>query len=43
MVKKGEIKNIGEALKSGLPLRETEVIDILLPDIDDEVIDVNMV
>ena len=43
MVKNGEIKNIGEALKSGLPLRETEVIDILLTDIDDEVIDVNMV
>jgi small subunit ribosomal protein S5 len=32
-----------DALETGLPLREPEVVDLLLPDIQDEVIDVNMV
>jgi small subunit ribosomal protein S5 len=43
MVKNGEITNMSDALKSGLPIRESEIIDLLLPDVDDEVIDVNMV
>ena len=43
MVKKGEIKTMSDALRSGLPLREPEIADLLLTDIDDEVIDVNMV
>lgn len=43
MVKGGQITTISDALKTGLPLREPEVIDVLLPEIDDEVIDVNMV
>jgi len=43
MVKSGEIKTMGEALRSGLRVREPEIADILLPNIEDEVIDVNMV
>jgi small subunit ribosomal protein S5 len=39
----GEIKTMSEALHSGLPLRETEIVDILLPGLEDEVLDVNMV
>jgi small subunit ribosomal protein S5 len=43
MVKTGEITNMSDALKTGLPLRESEIVDILLPDVADEVIDVKMV
>ncbi len=43
MVKSGQITNISDVLKSGLPLREPEVVDLLLPGLNDEVIDVNMV
>ena len=43
MVKNGELKTMGDVLKSGLPLRESEIADILLPGIEDEVIDVKMV
>lgn len=42
-VLEGEITTMGEALRSGLPLRETEIVDILLPVLEDEVLDVNMV
>ncbi len=43
LVRSSEINNMSDALKSGLPLREPEIIDILLPEITDEVVDVNMV
>ncbi len=43
MVKNGQINTMSDALKSGLPLRESEVVDILMPSLQDEVIDVNMV
>ncbi len=43
MVKNGEITNIKDALATGLPIREPEIVDILLPELDDEVLDVNMV
>ncbi|UCF13810.1 MAG: 30S ribosomal protein S5 [Thermoplasmatales archaeon] len=43
MVKKGEISTMSDALNSGLPLREPEIIDILLPEVEDDVIDVKMV
>jgi small subunit ribosomal protein S5 len=32
-----------EALNSGLPLKEPEVVDQLVPDLQDEVLDINMV
>ena len=43
MVQKGEITTMGDALRTGLPLREAEIVDVLLPDLEDEVLDVNMV
>lgn len=43
LVKSGEISTMGDALRSGLPLREPEIVDILLPNLEDEVIDVKMV
>jgi small subunit ribosomal protein S5 len=43
LVRGRQIKNMSDALKIGLPIREPEIIDILLPEINDEVIDVNMV
>ena len=43
MVQKGELSTMTAVLHSGLPLREPEIVDLLLPDIEDEVIDVNMV
>jgi small subunit ribosomal protein S5 len=43
LVRSGEITKMTDAISTGLPLREPEIIDILLPDLGDEVIDVNMV
>ncbi len=43
MVVDGKITTMSEALRTGLPLREPEIVDILLPDLTDEVLDVNMV
>jgi len=43
LVKSREITTMSDALKSGLPLREPEIVDLLLPDVEDEVIDVKMV
>jgi small subunit ribosomal protein S5 len=43
MVKNAEITTMSDALASGLPLREAEIVDLLLPDVEDEVIDVKMV
>lgn len=40
---RGEIQTMGQALRTGLPLREPEIVDILLPEMEDEVLDVNMV
>lgn len=42
-VLRGEIRTMGEALRTGLPLREPEIVNFLLPELDDEVLDVNMV
>jgi len=38
-----EITSMDQALASGLPLKEPEVVDQLLPGMDDEVLDINMV
>ncbi|HEC88691.1 MAG TPA: 30S ribosomal protein S5 [Thermoplasmata archaeon] len=43
MVMSGEITSMGQVLRSGLPIREVEIVDMLLPELEDEVIDVNMV
>jgi small subunit ribosomal protein S5 len=43
MVKDGEITTIKDALATGMKIREPEIVDVLLPNLDDEVLDVNMV
>jgi small subunit ribosomal protein S5 len=43
MVLSGEVTSMSQALATKLPLREAEIVDILLPDLKDEVIDVNIV
>jgi len=43
LVAEGKITTMSEALKTRLPLREAEIVDILVPDLADEVLDVNMV
>jgi len=43
MVMRGEIKTMSDALRSGLSLREAEIVNMLLPELEDEVLDVNMV
>ena len=39
----GEIDTMEDALNSGLPLKEPELVDQLVPDLEDEVLDINMV
>jgi len=43
LVKEGQVTTMGEALASGLPIREFQIVDALLPEIRDEVLDINMV
>ncbi|HEX9909077.1 MAG TPA: 30S ribosomal protein S5 [Thermoplasmata archaeon] len=43
LVAEGKITTMSEALRTKLPLREPEIVDILLPELADEVLDVNMV
>ncbi|MES3516522.1 MAG: 30S ribosomal protein S5 [Natronomonas sp.] len=38
-----EITTMRDALNSGLPLKEPEIVDKLLPGMEDEVLDINMV
>lgn len=43
MVKDGTITDIDEILEKGLPIMELEIINALLPDLEEEVMDVNLV
>ena len=43
LVKEGQVTTMNEALESGLPIRESNIVDALLPEIRDEVLDINMV
>lgn len=43
LVAKGEITNMHDALETKLPLLEPEIVDILMPDLIDEVLDIHMV
>jgi len=43
MVKDGTITNIDEIFEKGLPIMELEIIDALVPDLEEEVMDVNLV
>jgi len=43
MVQDGEVKDISEVFKLDLPIMESEIVDTLLPDLQEEVLDINMV
>lgn len=43
MVMNGEILTYEEALATGFPIREVEIVDALLPEMDDDVLSVNMI
>lgn len=43
LVMKGEVTTMADLVRTGLPVREPEIVDILLPETADEVLDVNMV
>ena len=43
LVQSGELKSMSDALAARLPLREAQIVDALLPGLEDEVLDVNMV
>ncbi len=43
LVKEGQVTTMSEAIESGLPIREPQIVDALIPDIKDEVLDINMV
>lgn len=42
-VASGEITTIDQALESGRPIKEPEIVDAFLPDLEDEVLDIQMV
>jgi small subunit ribosomal protein S5 len=42
-VSSGEIFSMEQALRSGMPIREVQVVDALLPNLEEEIIKVNMV
>jgi len=43
LVSEGAIKSIDEILALGVPIREVEIVDILLPDLEEELIDIRTV
>lgn len=43
LVKEEKITTIDDALNSNFPLRESQIVDKLLPNLSDEVLDINMV
>ena len=43
LVKEGQVTTMSEALESGLPIRESQIVDALIPEIRDEVLNINMV
>lgn len=43
LVYEGQVTTFEEALKSGLPIKEPQLIDMLIPGLADEVLDINMV
>jgi small subunit ribosomal protein S5 len=39
----GEIASLDDVLESGRPIKEPQIVDYFLPDLEDEVLDINMV
>ncbi|MCK9590887.1 MAG: 30S ribosomal protein S5 [Methanoregula sp.] len=42
LVASGEIKSIDQVLESGRPIKEPQIVDMFLPDLEDEVLDIAM-
>ena len=42
LVASGEIKSIDQVLESGRPIKEPQIVDAFLPDLEDEVLDIAM-
>src|SRR4030065_1282214 len=43
MIREGKVTNIDEVFLSGLKISEPQIVDALLPDIQEEVININLV
>lgn len=43
LVYEGQVTTFDEAMASGLPIKEAGLIDVLIPGLEDEVLDINMV
>lgn len=43
MVKEGKLKTMSEVLATHMPIREAGLVDVLLPNLEDEVIEIKMV
>ncbi len=43
LVAEGGVETLDQALESGLPIKEPEIISTLAPELEDEVLDINMV
>ncbi|UCE44593.1 MAG: 30S ribosomal protein S5 [Candidatus Bathyarchaeota archaeon] len=43
LISEGEITSIEEVFTEGLKIREPEIVNVLLPDVQEEVIDINLV
>lgn len=43
LVYEGQVTTFDDALKSGLPIKEPGLVSVLLPNLEDEVLDINMV
>ncbi len=43
MIQKGHISSMEEIFMEGLKIRESEIVDVLLPDLQEEVININLV
>jgi len=43
MVQSGQIITIDDAFATGMPIREVEIVDALLPGLEDDIINVNMI
>ncbi len=43
LISEGKITTFDDAVATGYPVKEPEIIDILLPELTDEVLDINMV
>ena len=42
LVYEGKIATFDDAVNTGFPVKEPEIIDVLLPDLSDEVLDINL-